>query len=386
MSYEDPAGPNANFYHGEDVNLYSADPGEFRRNIEEFHKKAKNRFHLLHFAGDGLISFFPENWHDRAEVGEDIREWRGLGKKIAYTISGCNSGVTQTTVAQWSELGGGRAVCDVCAWRLRPDVCSDKRNRTWGRKLSENCDLIFAETSPALDYLDTDRTVFEPTTMCLDSTSWNPDLKVPEAHRIDRQSGELLVYHAVGNYDSRTQGRRNIKGTHSLTECIDRLRAEGIPVRLIFATGIPNREVRYLQVQADIIVDQLNYGRYGANTRESLMLGKPTICHINRLELKAGHELVSLSEAPLISANEQSVYHAVKRLVSDSEMRARLGQASREYALKWHSSESCAERYEALYDQVMAGKRPQYPYPEKHINNTCKPGFFGEHPAYRVGM
>ena len=63
VSYEDPInGPNVNYYHGEDINLFSPDPIKFRKNIEKFYKMALYRFSLLHFAGDGLLSFFPENW------------------------------------------------------------------------------------------------------------------------------------------------------------------------------------------------------------------------------------------------------------------------------------------------------------------------------------
>ena len=56
---------------------------------------------------------------------------------------------------------------------------------------------------------------------------------------------------------------------------IEKLKAEGLPVQLYFATEVPSRSVRFIQVQADIVVDQLNYGRIGANARESMMLGRP---------------------------------------------------------------------------------------------------------------
>ncbi len=40
VSFEDPNGPNANYYHGEDVNLFSSDPGKLHRNIEGFFAEA----------------------------------------------------------------------------------------------------------------------------------------------------------------------------------------------------------------------------------------------------------------------------------------------------------------------------------------------------------
>lgn len=354
VSTEDPKGPNADYYHGEDVNLWDPNPKRFRSNIEEFYWDALERFELLHFAGDGLLTFFPispEDWE--AEEPWDIVQWRRRGHKIAYTISGCNSGVAQSTVARWSALGGS-VVCDKCPWQLRPEVCNDARNIAWGRKVDRYCDVIFTEGSPALDYQAIHKAVREPTTMCLDPEFWKPVLTVPDHLKIKRSDNELLVYHSFGNYDLRTANGRNIKGTGAIEAAVERLQAEGMAVRLVFVTDVKNTEVRYLQVQADVIVDQLNYGRYGATAREAMMLGKPTICYINRSEPKPADVLLSTQEVPLVSATEETVYEALRNLLLDRERRRCLGAAGRAFAMKWHSADACAERYEAIYDAVMS--------------------------------
>jgi hypothetical protein len=351
VSTEDPNGANSDYYHGEDVNLWDLDPKRFRQNIEEFYWDAVDRFALLHFAGDGLLSFFPEDWE--AEEPWDIVEWRRRGRKVGYTISGCNSGVAQSTVARWSTLGGS-VVCDKCPWQLRPDVCNDAKNLSWGRRVDRYCDVIFTEGSPALDYQAIHKAVREPTTMCLDSEFWKPDLAVPDHLKIKRSNNELLVYHSFGNYDLRTANGRNIKGSGAIEAAVERLQAEGMAVRLIFVTHVKNTEVRYLQVQADVIVDQLNYGRYGAAAREAMMLGRPTICYINRSEPKPADVLLSTQELPLVSATEETVYEVLRNLLADRQERRRLGVAGRAFAMKWHSADACAERYEAIYDSVMS--------------------------------
>src|SRR2546430_10520783 len=55
VSLEDPNGPHANYYHGEDLNLFSPDLVQFHLKIEEFFAEAIERFSLLHFAGDGVM-------------------------------------------------------------------------------------------------------------------------------------------------------------------------------------------------------------------------------------------------------------------------------------------------------------------------------------------
>jgi hypothetical protein len=351
VSTEDPDGPHSQYYHGEDVNLWDPDPKRFRRNIEEFYWAALERFALLHLAGDGLLTFFLED--SEAEEPWDIVEWRRRGHKIAYTISGCNSGVAQSTVARWSALGGS-VVCDKCPWQLRPDVCSDAKNLGWGRKVDRYCDVIFTEGTPALDYQAIHKAVREPTTMCLNPEFWKPDLTVPAPLKIERAEDELLVYHSFGNYDLRTVGGRNIKGTGAVRAAVSRLQAEGMAVKLVVVTDVKSTEVRYLQVQADVIVDQLNYGRYGATAREAMMLGKPTICYINRREAKPADVLRSTQELPLVSATEETIYEVLRDLLLDREGRGRLGAAGRAFAMKWHSADACAERYETIYDSVMS--------------------------------
>lgn len=353
VSLDDPKGANQNFYHGEDLNLFSSDPNLFKKNLDNFFAMAKKRFQLFHFSGDGYLYFFPE-YHNQ-EDPPDIIEWRKLGKKVAYTVSGCNSATAQSSVAKWSMLDNNGPVCGKCIWQSRSDVCSNEKNLAWGKKVAKYCDLIFTETLPALDYMDvSSKVIRDPLTMCLDPNFWHPDLQIPEEFLQDRTPNEILVYHAVGNYEMRTQNGRNIKGTPAVFAAIDRLKAEGFCVKLIFVTNMKNKEVRYIQAQADIIVDQLNMGRYGATAREGMMLGKPVICYINPREMNPSHELSCLKEAPLVSATEANVYDVIKDLIIHPEKRIAIGERAREYALKWHAAESCAERYEELCDRIIS--------------------------------
>ncbi len=362
VSVQDPNGVEGLQRHGEDINLFSAHRAPYRYtssqiqyNIREFFALAKRRFTLLHFAGDGHMSFFPENWGWDVREPWDIVEWKKAGGKLAYTVSGCNSGIAQTSIKSWSRQPGGGTVCDKCAWQHRPDICNDAKNLRWGEQIDRFCDLIFAEGLPALDYMNSHLAIQEPTTMCLDPAVWSPDLRIPERLRLARAQGELLIFHAVGNYSSRTVDARNVKGTHAVIDAVERLNSAGIRARLIFATDVKNTDVRFLQVQCDVIVDQLNFGRYGAIAREAMMLGKATICYINTNE-PSGTELLScLSEVPLVSATEETVFKVLKDLVIDVKKREAIGRASRAYALKWHSADACAARYERLYDALMTG-------------------------------
>ena len=354
VSLEDPNGVNAQYFHGEDVNLYSSDANQFKANLLAFFEFSKARFDLLHFAGDGLMSFFP--WNYSSQEPADVVEWRSLGKKVAYTISGCKDSTAQTSVHGWAMASTGKSLCDNCVWQLRPDVCNDESNLAWGRKLHHFCDAIFSEMQPSLDYLSAHhvKVIRGPHTMPNDEDFWHPDLEIPEAYKLPREPGEILIYHAVGNYSFRSVGGRNIKGTPAVVAAIDRLKAEGIPVRLIFFSKVPNTTVRYYQAQADIVVDQLWAGSYGATAREAMMLGKPVIGFVNTFEFDQANQLEVLTTTPLISADVDTVYDAIKALALDPDRRRGVGAATREFAIKWHSTRACAQRYEDAYDRIWA--------------------------------
>jgi glycosyltransferase involved in cell wall biosynthesis len=359
VSFEDPNGPNAQFYHGEDVNLFDRDPERFRCRSSDFFDEVESRFRMVHFYGIGLMSFFPERFdHQRSfhVLPTDFLRLRQRGIKIGYSVCGCADGVAQSSVKAWT------GACDRCVWQHQPQVCDDNGNLAWGHKVRLMCDLIATEGFPALDWQGNGDTLFrEPLTTALDPDFWRLDLKIPERYRLKRAPGELIVYHSVGNYDLRTRAGRNLKGTGAIVAAIDRLRGEGVPVRLEFVTDVPSKDVRFIQKQADVIVDQLNYGRYGATAREGMMLGRPTICYIEQDEPPGAERLESIETCPLVSATEQSIYNVLKDLLGDEARRRALGATGRAFALKWHSADACAKRFERVHDRLMQGLPPSEP-------------------------
>ena len=351
VSIDPPDNPDQRFFHGEDVNLFSHDSEEFRARLHALHGVIQDRFRMVHFAGAGHMSLFPEHHvltDSDCEAAWDFVEMKDRGVKVGYTISGCNDGIRQSVYKKHKN------VCATCVWEFRPEVCSDARNAAWGNKLASVCDLVAVEAEYGHEWRNLPFVHREPLTMVLDPDRWKPDLEVPEEWRLPRADDELIVLHGFANVETRRGGGRDIKGSHAVVAAIDRLRAQGFRVRLEHPTNVHSRDMRFLQVQADIVVDQLNLGRYGAQARESMMLGKPTVCHIDRREPAGVPELTCWDECPLVDATEETIYPVLKRLVSSPEERERIGHASRSYAMKWHGADNAAERFERIYDRMMA--------------------------------
>jgi hypothetical protein len=356
VSVEDPDGEHARFYHGNDLCLYDSSEDRMRENLEEFFDESIGRFRMAHFYGRGQMSFFPSEFdlvEPFSSLPMDFIRFKRSGGKIGYSVCGCLDGVSQSTFHRWSQ-----GCCDRCVWQNNPVVCNDKGNLAWGHKVEMFCDLIACEGFAALDYQSGQKAYREPLTTALDHQFWRPDLEIPAHLRLSRSDGELIVYHAVGNFDLRSTTEKNVKGTRAVSEAVARLKSEGMNVRLEFVTDMISTDVRFIQSQSDVVVDQLNHGRYGANAREAMMLGRPTICYINKSELPGQVALESIETCPLVSANETTLYTVLRDLLLDRKKRRDVGDASRKYALKWHSADACAERFEQIYDRLMMNLPP----------------------------
>jgi hypothetical protein len=345
------------FYHGQDYS-FTWTPERPSRDIRRqlaFFARAIPRYDVFHFSntnglcfGHPLQQWFARHVHRYAE----IELLRRLGKKIVYSNNGCLDGVSQTSFASW----GDRPVCLDCPWRERPDICSDERNLTWGFHRNRLAHFQCNTGDNRKDYND-DPTVHEvPQFFCLDPELWRPDLEVPERWRLDLPDSTVRIYHAVGNFQKRTAGGRNIKSSHIYVPLIDRMKAEGYDVELTFMHGVPNREVRFTQVQADIVVDMLTFGWFGSNVREAMMLGKPVVCYLRPEWLERMRREIPdyIDELPVVSATPDTVEGVLKDLVRNPERRRELGQRGRRFALKYHSAAAGARRMDQIYRDLLS--------------------------------
>lgn len=325
-----------------------------------FFLKAIQRYDVFHFYGIRNMQLFQEDF-DWTLLGLpecwEIRLLKWLGRRIVYSHVGCSDGVLQSSMLELS----GEVPCDTCRWRNVPEVCSDETNAAWGSLRNRIADLQVTVGSLRVDYNDVEELHEVPPAYCLDTSFWDSGLMVPTNYRLPFPKGTVVLYHAVGNFGLRSDRRtkRSIKGTHVYLDVIERLKSAGHPVELAFFQGVPNRDVRFYQLQADIVVDALEFGWYGANVREAMMLGKPVVCYI-RPECLAEVDRQNpgfADELPIVRATPDTVYDVLVDLIEHPEKRVEIGRQSREFAVKWHSAEAGARRMSNLYLEVLTARR-----------------------------
>jgi hypothetical protein len=359
VSVESPDSPQRQFYHGEDLNLFDTNYDVMQDKVRSFLATVPERFGALHFYGEGQASFFPEHHQSGANPTKlpwDFFELRRHRMTIGYMPSGCLDGARQSDVRRITN-----GLCRDCVWERRPDVCSDARATAWADRLDAVCDWVGLECDWVVGRRTGAKFVRGPVVTALDPDTWTPELPIPEDLRIARAANEILIYHAVGNYEVRRRAKRDIKGTGALLAAVETLREEGFPVRLIFFTDVPSTTIKYYQAQADIVVDQLRYGRYGANARECLMLGRPVVGWIDGRQEDRDDVHPALRACPIVKANVDTITDELRNLVRDRRLREDIGLQSRKFAIEWHGADICAERFEKIIDRIQRGLPPDSP-------------------------
>jgi glycosyltransferase involved in cell wall biosynthesis len=343
------------FYHGEDFRFHYRGITDRFRHLR-FYAKSLLKYDIFHFSnahgmrfGHYVHSLFAKLFREYSEV----QLLKGFGKKIVYSTNGCTDGSSQTSFSKW----GPENTCAICRWHDDPRVCSDQRNLAWGRTRNSLADYIVTFDYSPTDYNLSPKVHIVPEFYCLDHNIWNPDLLIPANYRLAFPSDVIKIYHSVGDFESRTTAleNRNIKCTHIYVPLVERLRREGYKVELIFFNDVPNKKLRYYQAQADIFVDMLTAGWFGANVREAMMLGKPAICFLRPEWLRNMQKQVPgyVEELPVISATPQTAYDALKGLIESPDKRRELGEKGRRFAVKWHSAEAGARRFDRIYSELL---------------------------------
>jgi len=54
-----------------------------------------------------------------------------------------------------------------------------------------------------------------------------------------------------------------------------------------------------------------------------------------------------------ITAAPETVYNALRDLIENPEKRREIGKLSREFAIKWHSAQAAARRFDQIYSELL---------------------------------
>lgn len=262
----------------------------------------------------------------------DVREARRRGKVIAVTYQGDDA--RQGDVARRAPIH--------FAHEVGPDYYTAETDRHVRQRIAEfgRCaDLIYALNPDLLAVLPA-RARFQA--YCsVDVREWQP------ASRPAELPLRLRVVHAPSH--------RDVKGTRHVLAAVEQLRAEGVALEFRLVEKMTHAEARQIYATADLAIDQVLAGFYGAMAVELMALEVPVICYLREEDLgrlPAGMR----ADLPLINATPATLAAVLREWLTlrRDELRAR-GRAGRAFVQRWHNLSEIAR--ETLSDYAAAWQR-----------------------------
>lgn len=303
------------------LNLSSKSPRDARRAAIRELVLAYKRYDVFHFNfGQTFFSF--TGTPDR--LLEDVLWLRRLGKKVFMTFQGCD--VRDRFFCERSFPTSACAECDNHA------SCNEQFNeekRFISSMVAEHASHVYA--------LNPDLVHACPTAEFLPYSSVDPKEWTP-AGSSGSADGRVRILHSPSS--------RSIKGTKYVLSAVEHLKSKGYPVDLMLVENIPWAQVKQYYSRADIVVDQLLVGWYGAFAVECMALGKPVLCYLRHDDFSC----VSFrDELPLVSTSKETLVDDLIKLIEDATLRKELGEKSRAFAETHHDPLRIAEKVVADY-------------------------------------
>ncbi|MCB1562204.1 MAG: glycosyltransferase [Alphaproteobacteria bacterium] len=220
----------------------------------------------------------------------------------------------------------------------RSDALKRKRIKT----ADKYADLLYALNPDLMNVLPA-RTKFLPYAS-VDPAQW-PLIGIAE---------DLSVPHII-----HAPSHRGFKGTPHILAAFERLEQEGIPFRYTLVENMPHAQAKEAYKSADILIDQVLAGFYGALAVELMAMGKPVVCYLREEDM---HHLPKgmREDMPIINAEPDTLYEVLKEwLTTRKNELAERGRQGRVFAEKWHDPHKIARQVLDDYEQVYARKHPR---------------------------
>lgn len=288
-----------------------------------FVARAIRRYDVFHFNwGMSIVDHRYWNIHYL-----ELPLLKRLGKRIVMTFQGCDARIKTESRERFST--SACAECDV-AW------CTERLDRIrWRRvrKVFRYVDRIFALNPDLLHFL--------PGGEFLPYASVNPAEWLPDGvHRArPSASNAIRILHMPTN--------RSIKGTRYVERACTALKAQGFPVELELVEGVPHAWVKQLIRQADLVIDQVLVGWYGAFAVEAMALKKPVLCYLREEDVK---QFIPFGDRiPIVRTTKETLAEDLARLLKDVASWEKIGDAGRCFVEEWHDPVRIASRTISAY-------------------------------------
>lgn len=291
--------------------------------------KIYGAYDIYHFNFGSSLLDFPG-------IGLDLFELPFIKSgKIVVTYNGCDARQKYRRMEQ----------AEVCACKYSScydGICMDKKIEEKKRrrisKFQKQGASFFALNPDLMNFLP-DNTLFLPYSVA----GWDEIETEYNAEKYDKMK-RIKIVHAPTN--------RVAKGSDTIINTVKKLQ-KTFPnrIELCLIEGVPYSKAIKMYRTADIIIDQIRIGWYGAFAVEAMKMGKPVIAYINADDLHfIPTNMAKDCQEALISANETNLEEVLRELIDNINILKEKNEAQLEYVYKWHDPQYVAaitkKRYE----------------------------------------
>ena len=270
------------------------------------------RYDVLHYYfGRTLMTWDDIGGSGRLDLA-DLRLARSLGKRIVFTLQGCDARLAGKSNARNEVTTCKQGHCTAYAQCIASYDAARQR--------------LIDDVLPLADdvfYLNPELGHYVPHARFFPYCAFDVRAHEPVApHRTRRPR----IVHAPSD--------GSVKGTPQVLRALEQLR-ESYDFELVLVENKPYAEALALYRDADIAIDQLLSGWYGGLAVELMAMGKPVMCYLRDADfdfLPTG----MASDLPLLRTSPQTLAEDLARVLDCRDDWQQWSQQSRQFVLDWH--------------------------------------------------
>jgi len=283
-----------------------------------FATSAPFRYDVLHYYFGRSFFCWDDYGKPNAAWFLDLRIAKGLGRKIFFTLQGCDVRLSGQSAAlnEFTPCKEGHCqAVPVCRSEL------DAQREALIQEILPLADRVFV--------LNPELVRFVPGAVFLPYAS-------VELSRfsvaLPRTDGPIRIVHAPSD--------PHLKGSAYIIAAIERLQKR-YPIDFQLIQGLPHEEALKRYMEADLVIDQLLAGWYGGLAVEVMAMGKPVAAYIRERDLSAvPHKLAE--ELPILKVQLDTLEVDLERIILRRSEWPGWGVESRHFVQRWHAPEKIA--------------------------------------------
>lgn len=289
--------------------------------------KYRKRFDVYHFnLGHSLID------HAKWNINYIDLPFYKKSSKIIVTFNGCDarqkrSNKIFTSCETWNE--------EISYNHLYGNDVINKIKTQRIKKFDKYADHIFTVNPDLFKFLP-ERTKFLPYSIA----SWD-DIKCMGSSKI-ASNKKIKIVHAPTN--------RDLKGSKFIIESLTKIKRKYSNVEISLVENMKHQDALKEYKEADLVIDQLLIGWYGAFAVEVMKMGKPVMVFIRKSDLKyIDKKMAQDCLDSFITVDPTNLYEKLCLYLDNPAKLREISKASVEYVNKWHDPLKIAKYVSQFY-------------------------------------